>query len=1114
MNNKSIFFVRHVVLCMMLIVVMQLCACVTSFKQTNHAIKNTVKKNQDIIDKKLYVKSLLDTKKSFLTKNGETLITLIGGSTISVWNYRTMDIINQYKVDKEIYDFIYDENNKIVYANTFGGVFSISLKDDKITTIPNSYNYTCLGMYNEEPLMLCEDFEVQNSETHLLNLKSGEIVWKKMNTRPLAFSRNGEQFVLKTHRAEMKNPRVYIYETKNNTLLSSFSMKSGPVLWPWLSPLNKYLVTVVSEQNSGLNICVYDIIKGDLHLKIPFVPFAAMSFSADETKFIVSDNITTGKSNVFDLINGAHIKTIPSLGSSFIYLNKNSFISLGRSGVQLYNNNLQLITEKKISGDMNYENFTFLNNKILVGQNIVDPKNGIVDIGTAILNSKSTFIKKYNASNISIFSENVDGAFILKAISDNNVVLEKKIQKKLLPDVQYLRIVDALPSLNKVIFTGYQSDFVYDLNTKTITELISAYSTSRFIDDNTIIITCLNVKKNSHHIGIYDLRTNEYIYENNKKYTFNFFYNWLYVDHDLECAYIFYSKTGVMGGLQYVSVFDYKSSRFISTHRLDNDTNSIYATVTKSGPSNRLFFFTHTGQVDVYEIPKFKKIGSLRGHSKLVTQLWESNSQKQLYSLSLDGVFRIWDYESFVPLSMTHLFSDGGWITMTPEGSYVCSAQGHDNINIAFHDKSTMGIDQFYDVFFRPDIVALKLQGHDIAPLVELTIDDVLASPPPSVEIFDAPDRTAAPSLSMSYRIEDQGGGIGEVRVFHNGKLIKSDGFYRVSIRNDFQFASLDVANSRSLYDKERGLSVQEKVVDRVQAAPKGQEYIDRVDIALTSGLNEISVCAFNRDNTIQSVLKTVRVTADIPPAEPRLFIVSIGIDQYADSSISLKYAAKDAGDMAAQLQAVAPSVFKQENIHMTVISNHDASKQAVQLAIENLESEVGPADTVVVFFAGHGVLLDNQYYFVTTDYAGQMNDGCLISSNEIVDISKRLAALNQLMIFDTCHAGGVDYIISGLYDARMAVMAKKLGLHLFASCNSVQQAMDGYKGNGLFTHHLLQALSGNPQVDANKDRNVSMVEVGDFTRRTTTEISASLGHPQTPTIINFGKDSPMYRLQ
>ena len=41
--------------------------------------------------------------------------------------------------------------------------------------------------------------------------------------------------------------------------------------------------------------------------------------------------------------------------------------------------------------------------------------------------------------------------------------------------------------------------------------------------------------------------------------------------------------------------------------------------------------------------------------------------------------------------------------------------------------------------------------------------------------------------------------------------------------------------------------------------------------------------------------------------------------------------------------------------------------------------------------------------------------------------MSKKIKSLNQLLIFDTCHAGGVDWIVSGLYDARMSILARQM---------------------------------------------------------------------------------------
>ena len=173
----------------------------------------------------------------------------------------------------------------------------------------------------------------------------------------------------------------------------------------------------------------------------------------------------------------------------------------------------------------------------------------------------------------------------------------------------------------------------------------------------------------------------------------------------------------------------------------------------------------------------------------------------------------------------------------------------------------------------------------------------------------------------------------------------------------------------------------------------------------------------------------------------------------------------------------------------------------------------IRPGDNFILFVAGHGVLLQNQYYMLTHDYTGAMDIRSMINSNEIVEISKKIKSLSQLFIFDTCHAGGVDYIVSGLYDARMSVLAKKMGLHIYASASDKQSAMDGYKGNGLFTYTLLDGLNNNREADRNRDGIVTIVGLGEYSKKTTASLARQIGHSQTPLIINFGKDSAVYKL-
>jgi uncharacterized caspase-like protein len=207
-------------------------------------------------------------------------------------------------------------------------------------------------------------------------------------------------------------------------------------------------------------------------------------------------------------------------------------------------------------------------------------------------------------------------------------------------------------------------------------------------------------------------------------------------------------------------------------------------------------------------------------------------------------------------------------------------------------------------------------------------------------------------------------------------------------------------------------------------------------------------------------------------------------------------------------------TLFKPQNIQSEILQDNEATKTNITERINKIARIIKPADSFILFVAGHGVLLENQYYMLTRDFNGQISENSLISSNEIVEISKKIKSLSQLFIFDTCHAGGVDYIVSGLYDARMSVLAKKMGLHIYASANSIQAAIDGYKGNGLFTYTLLDGLNNNKEADKNKDGNISVAGLGDYSKMMTATISKEIGHSQTPLIINFGKDYPLYRLK
>ncbi len=456
------------------------------------------------------------------------------------------------------------------------------------------------------------------------------------------------------------------------------------------------------------------------------------------------------------------------------------------------------------------------------------------------------------------------------------------------------------------------------------------------------------------------------------------------------------------------------------------------------------------------------------------------------------------------------------WVMWTPEGYFDASPGGAQIIGYHLNqgrgrEAAFIPLNYLYDVFYRPDIVQAKFRGEDISNLITLTASEALKNPPPVVKLTSYPYGSSNASSKVCYEVTSTGGGIGEVRLFQNGKLIKSDGFYREAVVRDNGEQMQLGANSRAIYDDMRSIVVKEKkMID--PRKPKGEQYEECVDIEAIPGENEISVVAFNATNTVQSALENVTFTSSRKPEEPHLYILAIGNDRYRTLSAKLKYAAKDAKDFAQTLSPKAATLYKTKNIHVTVLEN--AGKEKILAEIGKLQSKVKDGDGFILFVASHGALVQNQYYIVTSDYNGKFEVSTLLSTNEIVDISKRIKSLSQLFIFDTCHAGGVDAIINGLYDARMSVMARKMGLHIYASAGSLQSAMDGYQGNGLYTYTLLRGINNGSEVDKGKNGKVTIKSLGLYSKEKTTEISNQLGQPQMPLIINFGRDNPLFAVQ
>ena len=300
-----------------------------------------------------------------------------------------------------------------------------------------------------------------------------------------------------------------------------------------------------------------------------------------------------------------------------------------------------------------------------------------------------------------------------------------------------------------------------------------------------------------------------------------------------------------------------------------------------------------------------------------------------LWDRMLHSEFLLWqEAKKFT----ARFFDDGEWLAVTSEGYYNSSEKGAQHLKVNFEGED-YSVDQFYDVFYRPDIVAAKLSGQDISGLASITMKDTRKSPPPLIELTSNTADTDQKKAKVCYRIRNTGGGIGEVRLFHNGKLIQSDGYYREIVKSpaneQIQLVSF---NSRDIYADMRSISVKGRV-DMIQTSTetKGDLFEECREIDSIQGENEVSVAAFNSSNTIQSTLKTVKFISHAKSEDPNMYILAVGIDRYKDKTANLKYAAKDATGIGDKLKTQAATLYRAKNIHYDILTDENATKTKIR---------------------------------------------------------------------------------------------------------------------------------------------------------------------------------------
>jgi len=262
------------------------------------------------------------------------------------------------------------------------------------------------------------------------------------------------------------------------------------------------------------------------------------------------------------------------------------------------------------------------------------------------------------------------------------------------------------------------------------------------------------------------------------------------------------------------------------------------------------------------------------------------------------------------------------------------------------------------------------------------------------------------------------------------------------------------------------------------------------------------------------------RPTTSYPAYVDRWAII-VGISRYEHERLNLKYADRDAEELATLLQTPSGGGFEAE--HIVKLINEQATTQNVNRALRTFLKRPAKEDIVLIYFACHGASDPDRpdiVYLLTYDTDPVDVSGTALPMREIdLSLRENLLAERVVIIADTCHSAAIDGGIgrrgadnsTALVNRYLQQVSEaKKGIALLTSAAASQTSLEDARwggGHGVFTHFLLEGMRG--AADNPRDGVVAVGELFEYVRKQVRLATADQQHPSIGTN-PFDRSLPM----
>lgn len=481
--------------------------------------------------------------------------------------------------------------------------------------------------------------------------------------------------------------------------------------------------------------------------------------------------------------------------------------------------------------------------------------------------------------------------------------------------------------------------------------------------------------------------------------------------------------------------------------------------------------------------------GEFRGHTGDILALAAAPSAGRLLSAAADRTMILWNLATRAEIARFFVAGDQ-WITWTPQGYFHASPDGDRMVGWRVNrgrDAAARYIraSELKRHLHSPEIVRRAILAGDPAQAArDLRGTDgelaaLLTRAPPAFDLrlaseIDAPEGAAV--------LEITGAGVEEIEAWGYSILV-----------NDRRVPPLPypdpTGQGRKLYQ-----------------------------VPLGPGENAISVTGEDDFGYVaeRAAMALGERVARAPEKAGKLYVAVIGVADYPNlpegcsgGPCDLAYPVQDAVEMLATLAETTGRLHTEMETLVMVspsrLAGSDRLMQAlsavtpadavlppegrlVEDALTDFLARPGPEDTTIVFVAGHGLNLDEDYYLLPEDAeqrGGEWRTRSLFDW-QILQEELGYALGRRILLIDTCHAAGA-------FNARLEKDAADARIVVFsatAANNTAAERRD--LGHGIFTYALLEGLRGK----AASGDGVRLLGLADYVHREVLRLSDARQEP------------------